>query len=159
MQKREVTMNYLFIMWVAQPKMPAIWPFVKIKGQKAAHIDTHFSLFVRLGMHISSFWGLKDNQVLFLFFENTSRLFVESHEAFKREAYDVVRGGCNWFNRLDLFSSDSKRSSETPQNHASMTECCVRGKEQFQMKQGFVRWCKCTVASQTLYYTLYLINM
>lgn len=47
--------------------MPAIWPFVKIKGQKAAHIDTHFSLFVRLGMHISSFWGLKDNQVLFYF--------------------------------------------------------------------------------------------
>ncbi len=47
--------------------MPPIGPFVKVKGHKDTQIDTHFSLFVSLGMHIASFWGSKDNQLLSYF--------------------------------------------------------------------------------------------
>lgn len=48
-------------------------------------------------------------------------------------------GGCNLFHRLDLFSSDSKHRSETPQNHAAMVECCVsEGKNNFRRNKGLL---------------------
>lgn len=145
-------MNELFIMWIAQPKMPPIWAFVgkkRTNKQINAQINTLFHhlsnllFFFRLGSIwiFPLFWVQRITSYFFFQWNYIPTIWGITWNVQKTGIWHCtgwlqsVRFTQQWF-QMPL------RNSSESCFHGWML--CVRGKEQFQMKQGFVR-CPCDV--------------